>query len=113
MVRHTGAQIVPHVCLKRENTMRFNTLAALAIAGATTFAVQPATAQDAAPDMMMMMTVSMLGSHTQNALNRYGINADVSTLTVGQLGEIAGILANPMGSDAPVKERIEAAIRRQ
>jgi hypothetical protein len=93
--------------------MRFNALAALALAGATTLAVPPAIAQDTAPDMMMMMTLSMLGQHTQNALNQYGITADVNALTVNQLAEIAGILANPMGTDAPVKARIEAAIRRQ
>lgn len=93
--------------------MRFTALAALALAGATALTAPAATAQDAAPDMMMMMTVSMLGTHTQNALSRYGIEADVSTLTVNQLTEIAGILANPTGNDAPVKDRIEAAIRRQ
>jgi hypothetical protein len=93
--------------------MLSKTLAALALAGATAVVTLPASAQDAAPDMMMMMTVSMLGQHTQNALARYGITADVNTLTVNQLAEIAGILANPMGTDAPVKDRIEAAIRRQ
>jgi hypothetical protein len=93
--------------------MLAKTLAALALIGATALTAPAATAQDAAPDMMMMMTVSMLGVHTQNALNRYGITADVNALTVNQLAEIAGILANPDGTEAPVKDRIEAAIRRQ
>lgn len=93
--------------------MRFTALAALALAGATALAAPAATAQDAAPDMMMMMSVSMLGLHAQNALRTYGIDADVNSLTVNQLTEIAGILANPDGTEAPVKARIEAAIRRQ
>lgn len=66
----------------------------LVTALALSLAASMSLAQDAnTADMMSGMT--MIQTNTEMAFNKYGIKADVNTLTLGQLAAIAGVLTDP------------------
>ena len=54
--------------------------------------------------------LNMLESSAKNALTKYGIEADVMTLTLVQLGQISGILSNS-SEETEKKRDLEAIIR--
>ncbi len=86
--------------------MRLTILATL-LALSTTMAV----AQD--KDMMMQMSegLTMLETSAKDAFLKYGIEADVMTLTLNQLAEISGAMTGS-NNDADMKAAIEAALRK-
>lgn len=56
--------------------------------------------------------LTMLQDSAMNAFQRYGIETDVMSLTLLQLGEISGILANS-SEDTEMKRELKAAIARK
>jgi len=85
--------------------MRLTTIAIL-LALSTTAAI--AESHDPA---MMSEGLTMLESSTANLLKKYGLEADVMSLSLGQLAEIAGMVTSS-NTDAEIKAGIEAALRR-
>lgn len=55
--------------------------------------------------------VSMLETSVANLLKKYGLEADVMTLSLGQLAEISSMVTSS-NNDADIKAGIEAALRR-
>ncbi len=47
-----------------------------------------------AQDMDEMQALTMLEANTKNALEGFGIETDVQTLSIGQLGAIHGVLSS-------------------
>jgi hypothetical protein len=86
--------------------MRLTILAAIMALSATV-----AAAQD--KDMMEEMSqgLSMLESSAAQVLQQYGLEADVMSLSLGQLAEIQGVLTGS-NTDAEKKNGIEAALRK-
>jgi len=85
--------------------MRLTTIAIL-LALSTTAAI--AESHDPA---MMSEGLTMLESSTANLLKKYGLEADVMSLTLSQLAEITGMVTSS-NTDAEIKAGIEAALRR-
>jgi hypothetical protein len=85
--------------------MRLTILATI-LALSTTMAI-------AADDMMMQMSegLTMLETSAKEAFMKYGIEADVMTLTLNQLAEISGAMT-ASNNDADMKAAIEAALRK-
>jgi hypothetical protein len=71
-----------------------------------------AYAQDDAAMMEEMSAgISMLESSAAAALKKYGLEADVMSLTLSQLAEINGAMADS-NNEADKKAAIEAALRK-
>ncbi|MGL4237330.1 hypothetical protein [Tabrizicola sp.] len=86
--------------------MRSTILAAIVALSATM-----AFAQE--KDMMeeMSMGLTMLEASAKTVLQQYGLEADVMSLTLGQLAAIQGALTGS-NNDAEKKAQIEAALRK-
>lgn len=84
----------------------------LALAAALSLSASMALAQDYNANEMES-GLSMIQNNAANAFKKYGIDADPMALSMGQLAQIVGILADPDkdsgGSSA--KASIEAIIR--
>lgn len=88
--------------------MRLKILAtAVALALSTTMGF----AQDDAMMMEMSQGLTMLETSAAAAFKKYGIEADVMSLTLNQLAEISGAM-NASNNDADMKAAIEAALRK-
>jgi hypothetical protein len=84
----------------------------LALAAALSFSASMALAQDYnATDMQSGL--SMIQTNAANAFTKYGIDADPMALSMGQLAQIVGILADPEKNSGgeSAKAAIEAVIR--
>jgi hypothetical protein len=82
---------------------------------ATAAALALSTSMAFADDAMMMQQMSdgltMLETSAKEAFMKYGIEADVMTLTLNQLAEISGAMTGS-NNDADMKAAIEAALRK-
>lgn len=82
---------------------------------ATAAALALSTSMAFADDAMMMKQMSdgltMLETSAKEAFTKYGIEADVMTLTLNQLAEISGAMTGS-NNDADMKAAIEAALRK-
>jgi hypothetical protein len=86
--------------------MRSTILAALVALSATS-----AFAQEKEMAAEMASGLSMLETSAGRALKQYGLEADIMTLSLGQIAEIQAVL-NQDASDSDTKAALEAALRK-